>query len=69
MGQGLTQTDVAIVGAGLMDDGRGMGDGSGVFAAGEVAGLGCGGYHGPKRARGTFLGGCIFSGRTAGRTA
>ncbi|MEM6618228.1 MAG: FAD-binding dehydrogenase [Pseudomonadota bacterium] len=39
----------------------------GVFAAGEVAGFGGGGYHGYNALEGTFLGGCIFSGRTAGR--
>ncbi|EAQ04375.1 hypothetical protein OB2597_09534 [Pseudooceanicola batsensis HTCC2597] len=39
----------------------------GVYAAGEVAGFGGGGYHGYNALEGTFLGGCIFSGRTAGR--
>ena len=41
---------------------------SGLFAAGEVAGFGGGGYHGYNALEGTFLGGCIFSGRLAGRT-
>jgi predicted oxidoreductase len=41
----------------------------GLFAAGEVAGFGGGGYHGYNALEGTFLGGCIFSGRTAGRKA
>jgi len=41
----------------------------GLFAAGEVAGFGGGGYHGYNALEGTFLGGCIFSGRTAGRRA
>ncbi len=41
----------------------------GLFAAGEVAGFGGGGYHGYNALEGTFLGGCIFSGRNAGRTA
>lgn len=41
----------------------------GVFAAGEVAGFGGGGYHGYNALEGTFLGGCIFSGRAAGREA
>lgn len=41
----------------------------GLFAAGEVAGFGGGGYHGYRALEGTFLGGCIFSGRTAGRAA
>jgi predicted oxidoreductase len=41
----------------------------GVYAAGEVAGFGGGGMHGYNSLEGTFLGGCIFSGRTAGRAA
>jgi predicted oxidoreductase len=41
----------------------------GLFAAGEVAGFGGGGYHGCNALEGTFLGGCIFSGRAAGREA
>ncbi|MEL7300447.1 MAG: FAD-binding dehydrogenase [Pseudomonadota bacterium] len=41
----------------------------GLFAAGEVAGFGGGGYHGYNALEGTFLGGCIFSGRNAGRAA
>ena len=40
---------------------------SGLFAAGEVAGFGGGGVHGYNALEGTFLGGCIFSGRAAGR--
>ncbi|APO69133.1 FAD-binding dehydrogenase protein [Rhizobium gallicum] len=39
----------------------------GLYAAGEVAGFGGGGMHGYKALEGTFLGGCIFSGRVAGR--
>jgi uncharacterized protein len=39
----------------------------GLYAAGEVAGFGGGGVHGYNALEGTFLGGCIFSGRTAGR--
>lgn len=39
----------------------------GLFAAGEVAGFGGGGVHGYNALEGTFLGGCIFSGRSAGR--
>lgn len=53
-------------------DGRMIGaDGAvvpGLFAAGEVAGFGGGGYHGYNALEGTFLGGCIFSGRNAGRS-
>ncbi|MGZ4441837.1 MAG: FAD-binding dehydrogenase [Nocardioidaceae bacterium] len=41
----------------------------GVYAAGEVAGFGGGGMHGYNSLEGTFLGGCLFSGRTAGRAA
>jgi predicted oxidoreductase len=41
----------------------------GLYAAGEVAGFGGGGVHGYRSLEGTFLGGCIFSGRTAGRAA
>ncbi|UTT65901.1 FAD-binding dehydrogenase [Janibacter sp. CX7] len=39
----------------------------GLYAAGEAAGFGGGGLHGYRALEGTFLGGCIFSGRTAGR--
>ncbi|MBV9977672.1 MAG: FAD-binding dehydrogenase [Hyphomicrobiales bacterium] len=42
---------------------------AGLFAAGEVAGFGGGGMHGYRSLEGTFLGGCLFSGRTAGRAA
>jgi predicted oxidoreductase len=41
----------------------------GLYAVGEVAGFGGGGYHGYNALEGTFLGGCIFSGRNAGRHA
>jgi predicted oxidoreductase len=39
----------------------------GLYAAGEVAGFGGGGVHGYRALEGTFLGGCLFSGRIAGR--
>ena len=39
----------------------------GLYAAGEVAGFGGGGMHGYRSLEGTFLGGCLFSGRIAGR--
>lgn len=42
---------------------------SGLYAIGEAAGFGGGGYHGYNALEGTFLGGCIFSGRAAGRKA
>ncbi|MGB6118729.1 MAG: FAD-binding dehydrogenase [Mesorhizobium sp.] len=41
----------------------------GLYAAGEVAGGGGGGYHGYNALEGTFLGSCLFSGRQAGRKA
>jgi predicted oxidoreductase len=39
----------------------------GLYAVGEVAGFGGGGVHGYRSLEGTFLGGCLFSGRQAGR--
>lgn len=48
------------------------GDGSpvpGLYAVGEAAGFGGGGVHGYRALEGTFLGGCLFSGRAAGRAA
>jgi hypothetical protein len=54
-------------------DGRVLGaDGQpvpGLYAAGEVAGFGGGGMHGYRALEGTFLGGCLFSARVAGRAA
>jgi predicted oxidoreductase len=41
----------------------------GLFAVGEAAGFGGGGVHGYRALEGTFLGGCLFSGRVAGRAA
>lgn len=41
----------------------------GLYAAGEAAGFGGGGMHGYRALEGTFLGGCLFSGRVAGRAA
>jgi predicted oxidoreductase len=41
----------------------------GLYAAGEVAGFGGGGMHGYRSLEGSFLGGCLFSGRQAGRSA
>jgi predicted oxidoreductase len=53
--------------------GRALGaDGSpvaGLYAAGEASGFGGGGVHGYRALEGTFLGGCLFSGRAAGRSA
>ncbi len=40
----------------------------GLYAAGEVAGFGGGGVHGYRSLEGTFLGGCLFGGRQAGRS-
>jgi predicted oxidoreductase len=50
----------------LAADGRPI---AGLYAAGEAAGFGGGGVHGYRALEGTFLGGCIFSGRAAGRAA
>jgi uncharacterized protein len=54
-------------------DGRVLREGGdafpGLFAAGEAAGFGGGGMHGYRSLEGTFLGGCLFSGRVAGRVA
>ncbi|GLI28720.1 FAD-binding dehydrogenase [Agromyces rhizosphaerae] len=41
----------------------------GLYAAGEAAGFGGGGMHGYRALEGTFLGGCLFSGRAAGLAA
>ena len=41
----------------------------GLYASGEAAGFGGGGMHGYRSLEGTFLGGCLFSGRSAGRAA
>ncbi|MGO2050127.1 MAG: FAD-binding dehydrogenase [Microbacterium sp.] len=54
-------------------DGRALGSDGGVipglYAAGEASGFGGGGVHGYRALEGTFLGGCLFSGRQAGRAA
>ncbi len=54
-------------------DGRVLGaDGApvpGLYAAGEASGFGGGGMHGYRALEGTFLGGCLFSGRQSGRAA
>jgi uncharacterized protein len=60
---GGIQTDLASRALGV--DGQPI---PGLYAAGEVAGFGGGGVHGYNALEGTFLGGCVFSGRTAGRT-
>ena len=65
--------DAIVVGAQTDLDCRVLGvDGRpvpGLYAAGEVAGFGGGGVHGYNALEGTFLGGCLFSGRAAGRAA
>ncbi len=53
----------------VQEDGRGARVMTGLYAAGEVSGFGGGGYHGYRALEGTFLGGCLFSGRQAGRAA
>ena len=40
----------------------------GLYAAGEAAGFGGGGVHGYNSLEGTFLGGCLFSGKRAGES-
>jgi predicted oxidoreductase len=50
----------------LGENGRAV---EGLFAAGEAAGFGGGGMNGKRGLEGTFLGGCVFSGRIAGRNA
>jgi len=57
-----TDLDSRVIGA----DGQPV---PGLYAAGEVAGFGGGGVHGYAALEGSFLGGCIFSGRAAGRAA
>jgi len=59
---GGIETDLS--GRGLGHDGQPV---PGLFAAGEVAGFGGGGMHGYRALEGTFLGGCLFSGRAVGR--
>ncbi|MCW2652457.1 MAG: FAD-binding dehydrogenase [Mycobacterium sp.] len=59
---GGIQTDLDSRALGI--DGRPI---DGLYAAGEVAGFGGGGVHGYNALEGTFLGGCLFSGRAAGR--
>ena len=53
--------------------GRALGAGGepvpGLYAAGEASGFGGGGVHGYRALEGTFVGGCLFSGRAAGRAA
>ena len=39
----------------------------GLYAAGEAAGFGGGGMHGYRSLEGTFVGGCLFTGRETGR--
>lgn len=57
----LTDTDARV----LREDGTPI---AGLFAAGEAAGFGGGGVHGQRSLEGTFVGGCLFTGRVAGRT-
>lgn len=57
-----TDLDSRVLGA----DGEAV---PGLYAAGEAAGFGGGGVHGYNALEGTFLGGCLFSGRAAGRAA
>ncbi len=58
---GGIQTDLAcrVLGA---EDGEPI---AGLYAVGEAAGFGGGGMHGKRSLEGTFLGGCVFTGRLA----
>ena len=60
---GGLETD--LDGRALRPDGTAL---PGVYAVGEAAGFGGGGVHGYRALEGTFLGGCLFTGRTAGRS-
>jgi predicted oxidoreductase len=60
---GGIETDLA--GRVLAENGQPL---PGLYAAGEVAGFGGGGMHGYRALEGTFLGGCLFSGRAVGRS-
>lgn len=55
-----TNLDGAVIGM----DGQPV---PGLFAAGEVSGFGGGGVHGYRALEGTFVGGCLFTGRQVGR--
>lgn len=59
---GGIQTDLS--GRAIGSDGEAV---AGLYAAGEASGFGGGGVHGYRSLEGTFLGGCLFSGRQAGR--
>ncbi|MTW86573.1 FAD-binding dehydrogenase [Virgibacillus dakarensis] len=59
---GGLQTDLS--GSVLNDSGAAI---PGLYAAGEVAGFGGGGVHGYRSLEGTFIGGCLFTGRETGR--
>ena len=65
---GGLQTDLAGRVLGAAPD-QGSGPVPGLYAAGEVAGFGGGGMHGYRSLEGSFLGGCLFSGRQVGRAA
>ena len=70
---GGLQTDLSgrvlgsVTSGGAVSAGEGPRPVPGLFAAGEVAGFGGGGMHGYRSLEGSFLGGCLFSGRQAGR--
>lgn len=60
---GGLQTDLS--GRVLGEDGNSL---KGLYAAGEASGFGGGGIHGYRALEGTFLGGCLFTGKVAGTT-
>jgi hypothetical protein len=59
---GGIQTDLSS--SVLQPDGKPI---AGLYAVGEAAGFGGGGMHGKRSLEGTFLGGCVFTGRIAAR--
>ncbi len=68
---GGIQTDLGcrVLRAGANDDGEHTGEPiPGLYAVGEAAGFGGGGVHGKRSLEGTFLGGCVFTGRLAAAT-
>lgn len=64
-----TDLDGRVLAAAAPEDAASAAPIPGLYAAGEVSGFGGGGMHGYRALEGTFLGGCLFSGRAAGRAA
>jgi uncharacterized protein len=62
---GGIQTDLSCRVLRAESDGHGGEPIAGLYAVGEAAGFGGGGVHGKRSLEGTFLGGCVFTGRLA----